>query len=246
VGIASIEGEVMGKTGKRHDKQALDNSAKGGAGKANTTGDNWFAQESTGRSVSSLELSAKATLAEAFGAEFKLGFEWAASGKKGEPSEFQGFELELKANGQLPSTVFANKLSAVILSFTQAAKKLQDGQLEKASKMSNVGTGAKLAWGIADTTVTGVEGAPTADILKGIVGMGAKKGAEKSAPSKIGIGLGYKLKYEDGKYTSSFEVTHISSLDAKVPGLLEVELIRRKRLLLGTNSSGAWKWAIAT
>jgi hypothetical protein len=246
VGIAEIEGEVMGKTGKRHDKQSLENSAKGGVGKANTMGDNWFAQESTGRSVSSLELSAKATLAEMFGAEFKLGFEWAASGKKGEASEFKGFELELKGNGTLPAGAFSEKLSAVILSFAKTCKKLQDGQLEKASTMSKVGEGAKLGWGIADTTVTGVEGAPTTDILKGLVGMGAKSGTEDAKPSKIGIGLGYKLKYDAEKktYTSSFEVTHISSLDAKIPGLLEAQLVRRKRLLMGTNSSGAWQWVV--
>jgi hypothetical protein len=252
-GVAEGEGEVKGATGKKYDRESLQNSAKGGVGKENTTGDNWFAQKSTGRSVSSIELSAKAALLDAFGAEFKLSFQWEASGKKDEPSTLRGIELKLSGHGSLPSGAFADKLSALVIDFATKAKALQKGQLQKASTLSQVGAGVSTAAGIADTTVTGVEGAPTADVAKKLLGLakeGAKEGGKEGAKgllesaSKVGLELAYTFKYEDGACWSQFEILHRKALDAKIPGLLSAELIRRKRLLVGSNQTGTWGWEL--
>jgi hypothetical protein len=252
-GVAEGEGEVKAATGKKYDRESLENSAKGGVGKENTTGDNWFAQKSTGRSVSSVELSAKAALLDAFGAEFKLNFQWEASGKKGEPSTLRGIELQFRGHGSMPSGAFADKLSALVIDFCTKAKALQKGQLQKASTLSQVGAGVTMAAGIADTTVTGVEDAPTAEVVKKLLGLakeGAKEGGKEAgkslvdSASKVGLELAYTFKYEDGACWSQFEILHRKALDAKIPGLLSAELIRRKRLLVGSNQTGTWGWEL--
>lgn len=256
-GVAEGEGEVKASMGKKYDKESLENSAKGGVGKENTTGDNWFAQKSTGRDVKALELSAKAALLDAFGAEFKLGFQWEASGKKGEPSTLRGIEIKVSGHGSLPSGAFADKLSALIIDFCTKVKSLQKGQLQKASGLSQVGAGVGTAAGIADTTVTGIEGAPTSEVIakllapakegaKKAVGLGAKGGGESlvDSASKVGLELAYTFKYEDGACWSQFEILHRKALDAKIPGLLSAELIRRKRLLVGSNQGGSWAWEL--
>jgi hypothetical protein len=251
VGIGSVGGEVKGTMGTRTDAMSLRGSAKGGAGERNTMGDNWFAQETTGRAVSSIELSAKTTLVEAFGADLKLVFNF-SSGGPSSPTTFQGLELEVRARGTLPGGAFSEKLSSLLLSFVTNVKKLQSGQLQKASTLSQVGAGATTAWGIADTTVTGVEGVPTKDLLKSLVttgGTGAARSGVTSggglvdSASRVGLELCYNLNIDGMDSTATFDIRHISQLSAKIPGLIQGELVRRKRLVGGKNVNDAgWGW----
>lgn len=245
-GIAEIEGEVKGTMGKRHDKTSLDNSAKGGAGKENTTGDNWFAQKTTGRNVKGLELSVAAKLMEAFGLELKLGFNWRESGKKGEASKLEEFELKASAYGSVPSGSMADTGSKLAIDFLKKVAQLQKGQLQKAGTMSQVGAGVGLAAGIADTTVQGIYAAPTADVLKKAMGRSTEEGGKSliDKTSRVGLELAYTFKYDNGACYSTFEILHRKSLDAKLPGILEAQLVRKSRLLVGSNQGGSWAWNV--
>ena len=195
-GKAGVEGAVVSgevgaklKSGKRYDKESLASSEKGGAGKKNTMGDNWFAQKSTGRSVQSVEVSGEFTVLETFGAGITVNWLFESPGGD-QPSVYKGFELEVSAEVQVPAKGFEAELFKLINSFISTLKKAQSGQLDKASTASKVKEGAGLAKGVADATAEGIAGMPIKDVL---LGKASESGGESIFGSTVGLELAYSL-----------------------------------------------------
>lgn len=248
IGVAEIEGSIKGTTGKRTDKKSLE-ASKGGAGNANSiaTGQMFAqAQSSTARTVSSIALSA-AVSAVGFGGDLGITFNFESAGKN-QPSKFVGYEIEVAAHGTVPATGLEAKIFSLINDFISNVKKVQKGQLQKAGTVSKVGTAAAQSYQIADTVVQGVQGVPAAEALKkATLGQLMKPsesgGTAIETSALVGLELAYSLSVEGTDKKASFDLLYLSSMSAGLPGILAVELTKKRRIIGGKNEGGGWAWA---
>lgn len=251
-GVVEAGGAAKYTSGTRYDAESM--KKKGGAGEDNTMGSNWFAQQSTGRSTNNLELSAKFSALGVMAGDVKLVLSWRDSGGGTNPtSTLEELELQVRGSGRMPAAGFEAALTKLCVEFANQVKSVARGQMAKASTMSKVAAVGTTSYGIADTTLQGVEGMPITEALKKNTldrllepSPPTTPESESTGPtneSQIGVELAYNMKQSGGKTTNSIELRQLSSMNAKIPALLQAELVRRKRLIGGRSKEGGpWAW----
>jgi hypothetical protein len=247
-----VSGAAKASTGKRHDKKSLDKT-KGGAGEKNET--NILAGEKkTGRSVHALEFSAKGNVLGHLAGDVKFHLDWRDS-LDGKGAEFDGLSVQFRASGRMPAAGLDGAIAGLVGSFVKTLVTIFSKQFQQAEATDMLKKMAvpSLTLAKASTEVTlqslmdvGVSEAIKANTLDKIFTPAPKPAPGAPAPtgptSESNIGLELALLHEKGVSSSSttFEIRHLTALDAKVPSLLKVELTRRSRILGWQNAGSGW------
>jgi hypothetical protein len=248
----SVGGAVKASTGKRHDKQSLDKT-KGGAGEKNET--NILSGETkTSRSVHALEFTAKGSVLGHLAGDVKFHLDWRDS-LDGKGAEFDGLSVQFRASGRMPAAGFDGAIAGLVGDFVKTLVTIFSKQFQQAEGTDMLKKMAvpslTLAKSSTEVTLQSLLGVGVTEAVKANTLDHLFTPAPKPAPgappptgptSESNIGLELALLHEKGVSSSSttFEIRHLTALDAKVPSLLKVELTRRSRILGWQNAGSGW------
>jgi hypothetical protein len=249
---AQLGAGAKASTGKRHDKKSLDKT-KGGAGQKNET--NILAGEtSTGRSVHAIELSAKASvLGGNLAGDLKLNLNWRDS-LDGKGAVFDGLEVQFRASGRMPAAGLDGAIAGLVGNFAKTAVTVFSKQFQAAQGTDQLKKMAvpslTLAKASTEVTLQSLEGIGVTEAIKANTldqlftpAPKAPPGTTPTGPtSESTVGIELALHHAKGvsSSTTTFEIRHLTALDAKIPSLLKVELVRRSRLLAWQSSGSGW------
>ncbi|MCU1380681.1 MAG: hypothetical protein JWN29_3664, partial [Acidimicrobiales bacterium] len=249
---AQLGAGAKASTGKRHDKKSLDKT-KGGAGQKNET--NILAGEtSTGRSVHAIELSAKASvLGGNLAGDLKLNLNWRDS-LDGKGAVFDGLEVQFRASGRMPAAGLDGAIAGLVGNFAKTAVTVFSKQFQAAQGTDQLKKMAvpslTLAKSSTEVTLQSLEGIGVTEAIKANTldqlftpAPKAPPGTTPTGPtSESTVGIELALHHAKGvsSSTTTFEIRHLTALDAKIPSLLKVELVRRSRLLAWQSSGSGW------
>lgn len=266
VGVAELEGEAKYSTGKRYDQKSLE-ARKGGAGEENKTSDSFFtknvsqkfgrgAEKSTGRSTHNLELSFAASVLDgALAGELGLEASWRDQGRhqaervgKTDNVQLEDLEFTFSVTGSVPTDGIAAKLLKMAESASDEAKKKAKLAAAKANTEEGAPT-AELAAAQSEASAAfdGIKQLPFSEWFaaaspKEAAEEGAEEGAESliETGGSVGLELALGLEKEGTGWKGSVELKHVKSNTMNVPELLEIELVRKKRLGKAEYAKGAW------
>ncbi|MCU1379130.1 MAG: hypothetical protein JWN29_2113, partial [Acidimicrobiales bacterium] len=254
LGVAALEGEAKYSSGKRYDQKSLD-ARKGGAGEENKGSDSFFtknvsnkfgrgAEKSTGRSTHNLALSFAASVLDGALAG-ELGFEasWRDQGRhKAERAtttdnvQLEDMEFSFSVTGSVPTDGIAAKLLKMAEQASDEAKKKAKQAAAKANSEEDAPT-AELAQAQAEASEAfeGIKSLPFSQWFAQ-ASPAPEEGAEEGAESiietdgSVGLELALGVEKEGAGWKGSVELKHVKSNSVKLPELLEIELVRKKRL----------------
>jgi hypothetical protein len=262
IGVAEIEGEAQYSSGRRYDAQSIKN-AKGKAGEKNKKSGDWFTQnvasgfgrgadETTGRSTNNVALSVEAGfLGGALKGSIGLEAAWRDQGLKGDKRKEQGavntkleeLEIEVAAEGKLPVDGLTSRLVSLGSNIAMYGKEKVKALVNKTAAKPGVPvTELLMAKEAAETTFAGVAGVPFADWVSESMFGPAEEGAESAmeAESSVGLELSVTFAKEGEGWEAQLDLKHVKGMDVKLPELLEVELVRKSRVVGAKYSGGTW------
>ncbi len=213
VGISDLVGMEIGVTytaGKKITAESI-KAAKGSAGAKNKGGlTGRGAQTSLGEDTSSVSFSAGVSVGD-----FEVTFEVSKSGAD--------LEISFDAEGAVPGDALGGapawmaSIGVALVKFIRATKAAQDSE----------SLGPVVAFG-------GLQKALYSPIIEGAMsGEGPKVG-------DVGLGISMSAEREDGAWSGSIEIKHISKLSFEPPIGLTVELAKSSRLGALEYSGGQW------
>ena len=262
-----FEAEAKGSLGTRYDKTSLDNR-KGGAGEKNKRSDGFFtqnvaskvgrgAEKSVGRTSANVAVSAGLKLldgalsgtaalelavrGQGLHAEQRKGVQGAKSNVKLEELSFS-----IDVAGMLPLGGLAASVASLGLDLASYGRTRYLASLDQAQKKPEIPvTEILLAKSAGETAFQGITGVPFGDWAKSAVGLGAKgveKGAEQALDmgSKVGVELSLTLEKGTSGLEAAVELKHVKAMSVELPSILEIELLRKKRLGIARYAGGAW------
>jgi hypothetical protein len=258
VGVAEIEGEAQYSSGRRYDAQSIKN-AKGKAGEKNKKSGDWFTQnvasgfgrgadETTGRSTNNVALSVEAGfLGGALKGSIGLEAAWRDQGLKGDKRKAQGventkleeLEIEVAAEGKLPIDGLTGRLVSLGGNIAMYGKEKVKALVNKTAAKPGVPvTELLLAKEAAETTFAGVADVPFTDWVSEELFGGGESALETE--SSVGLELSVTFAKEGDGWEAQLDLKHVKGMDVKVPELLEVELVRKSRVVGAKYSNGSW------
>ncbi|MCU1372716.1 MAG: hypothetical protein JWO68_2 [Actinomycetia bacterium] len=264
LGVAELEAGAKYSSGKRYDPKSME-ARKGGAGEANSKSGSFFtqnvsqkfgrgAEKSTGRSTHNLELSfAAAVLDGALSGE--LGFEasWRDQGRHAEERatttdnvQLEDMEFSFSVTGSVPTDGIAAKLLKIAEEASDEAKKSAVKAAAKAGEEEDAPTAElNAAKAEAAAAFNSVRSLPFGEWYAAISPApeeGAEEGAEAAVEtgSSVGLELAFGIEKAGTGWKGTVELKHVKSSSLELPELLEIELVRKKRLGKATYAGGAW------
>jgi hypothetical protein len=260
LGAADLEAEAKYSSGKRYDSKSME-ARKGGAGEDNKGSDSFMtknisskfgkgAEKSTGRSTHNLDLSfAASVLGGALAGELGFSASWRDQGRhkaeregKTDNVQLEDMEFTFSVTGSVPTDGIAAKLLEMAEQASDEAKKDAKKAAAKAAGEEDAPT-TELAQAQAEAAAAfdGIKSLPFSEWFDAATADGGGEGAESiiETDGSVGLELALGIEKADAGWDGSVELKHVKSKSMKLPELLEIELIRKKRLGKAEYKSGA-------